>query len=187
MAIRVETIENVSELSPDDSRKDLAALQAEVEQTYEEAREDVYYYLLRLGLTPAEAQEAAQEVFLRLYVTLRKGEPIENRRAWIFRVAHNHGLKLRSQAGRVQPMEPAVEAVTPHPGRTPDEIYAERDRWRRLKEAYETLSRQQKLVMHLRAEGLSFRDIADTLGISISTANEFLRRGVERLKRVVHE
>ena len=42
-------------------------------QLFEEAREDVYRYLLTLGLYPPQAQEAAQEVFLRLYTTLRKG------------------------------------------------------------------------------------------------------------------
>ena len=64
---------------------------------FQEAREDVYRYLLTLGLYPPQAQEAAQEVFLRFYTTLRKGERIENPRAWIFRVAHNFGLKIRAR------------------------------------------------------------------------------------------
>ena len=69
---------------------------------YETARDDVYRYLLTLGLAPAEAQEAAQEVFLRLYATMLGGQRIDNMRAWVFRVAHNHGLTrraLRNSAG----------------------------------------------------------------------------------------
>ena len=62
-------------------------LQDQVGQLFLEAREDVYRYLLSLGLYPPQAQEGAQEVFLRLYATLRKGEDIQNPRAWIFRVA----------------------------------------------------------------------------------------------------
>ena len=72
-------------------------LQDQVAQLFVEARDDVYRYLLGLGLHPPKAQEAAQEAFLRLYATLKKGEEIENPRAWIFRVAHNLGLKIRAK------------------------------------------------------------------------------------------
>ena len=50
------------------------ALQDQVAQLFLEARDDVYRYLLSLGLYPPQAQEGAQEVFLRLYATLKKGE-----------------------------------------------------------------------------------------------------------------
>src|SRR5207249_4879898 len=72
-------------------------LQDQVAQLFLEARDDVYRYLLSLGLYPPQAQEGAQEVFLRLYATLKKGEKIQNPRAWIFRVAHNLGLKIRAR------------------------------------------------------------------------------------------
>ena len=55
-----------------------SALQNRVGQFYEEARDDVYRYLLTLGLNPPRAQEAVQEVFLRLYASLKKGDDIEN-------------------------------------------------------------------------------------------------------------
>ncbi len=66
-----------------------SALQDQVARLFEDSRDDVYRYLLTLGLHPPRAQEAVQEVFLRLYATLKKGEQIENPRGWIFRVAHN--------------------------------------------------------------------------------------------------
>src|SRR5712692_10937970 len=83
-------------------------LQDQVAQLFQEARDDVYRYLLSLGLYPPQAQEAAQEVFLRLYVTLKKGEDIQNSRAWIFRVAHNLGLKIRSRQISQVPFDPDV-------------------------------------------------------------------------------
>jgi len=48
-------------------------LQAQVAQLFEESREDVYRYLMTLGLDPGRAQESVQEVFLRLYAALKKG------------------------------------------------------------------------------------------------------------------
>src|SRR6516225_7815475 len=83
-----------------------SGLQDQVSRLFEEARDDVYRYLLTLGLHPPQAQEATQEVFLRFYTTLRKGEEIQNPRAWIFRVAHNLGLKIRSRQHSEEPFNP---------------------------------------------------------------------------------
>src|SRR5437763_15843847 len=88
-----------------------SALQDRVSRLFEEARDDVYRYLLTLGLHPPRAQEAAQEVFLRLYATLRKGEEIQNPRAWIFRVAHNLGLKIRARQNSEEPYDPELGAA----------------------------------------------------------------------------
>ena len=60
------------------------ALQTQVAQLFEESREDVYRYLMTLGLTPARAPDATQEVFLRLYAALKRGEEIENPTAGYF-------------------------------------------------------------------------------------------------------
>src|SRR5205807_6642942 len=85
-------------------------LQDQVAQLFQEARDDVYRYLLSLGLYPPQAQEGAQEVFLRLYVTLKKGENIQNPRAWIFRVAHNLGLKIRARQNLQAPFDADLES-----------------------------------------------------------------------------
>ena len=84
-----------------------------------ETRDDVYRYLLSLGLHPPQAQEAAQEVFLRFYVTLKKGEDIQNPRGWIFRVAHNLGLKIRAKQNTFSPLRAGDRIEAPQPGPEP--------------------------------------------------------------------
>src|SRR5437764_11088661 len=103
-------------------------LQDEVAQLFLEARDDVYRYLLSLGLYPPQAQEGAQEVFLRLYATLKKGEKIQNPRAWIFRVAHNHGLKIRTRQSSQAPYDPDLEARLAAPALDPEENLLEREK-----------------------------------------------------------
>src|SRR5690349_23039010 len=93
-----------------------AALQEQVARLFEESRDDVYRYLLTLGLYPPRAQEAAQEVFLRLYATMRKGEEIQNPRAWVFRVAHNLGLKVRARQQSEEPFDADVSVQHPSAG-----------------------------------------------------------------------
>ena len=161
-------------------------LQEKVAQLYQEARDDVYRYLLTLGLHPPQAQEAAQEVFLRLYTTLKRGEEIHNHRAWIFRVAHNLGLKIRSSQN-TQPFDPTMETHLAGAEPNPEQDLLERERQLRFHHAVQGLSEQQRRCLHLRLEGLRYPEIGAVLGISASAVGEFLRRAIARLRKVTHE
>ena len=163
------------------------ALQVQVAQLFEESREDVYRYLLTLGLTPPRAQEATQEVFLRLYAALKKGEDIENPRGWIFRVAHNWGLKVRARYSAEAPFDPDLEMRLASPDRSAESELLERERMEHFHRAVESLSEQQKRCLFLRMEGLRYPEIGAALGISASAVGEFLRRAVARLKKVRDE
>ena len=165
----------------------VSALQAQVAQLFEESREDVYRYLLTLGLDPARAQEAVQEVFLRLYATLRKGEEIQNPRAWIFRVAHNLGLKVRTRQHSEQPFDPEIAGSYARQLETPESELLERERMERFHGAVRGLSEQQRRCLFLRMEGLRYPEIGSVLGISASSVGEFLRRAMLRLKKVRDE
>lgn len=160
-------------------------LRSRVGRLYEETRNDVYHYLLTLGLGPARAQEAAQEVFLRLYATLRKGEVIETERAWIFRVAHNVGLKMRTREGWESPLEPGAAERLSAGTASPESELLERERMTRFHHAVETLSDRQRRCLFLRMEGLRYPEIGSALGISASAASEFLRRALVRLRKSV--
>jgi len=163
--------------------RSLTALQAQVTHLFEESREDVYRYIVTLGLDPGRAQEAAQEVFLRLYVALKKGEQIHNPRGWIFRVAHNYGLKVRARHASEAPFDPALEACLAGPADSPEQELLERERLRQFHSAVENLSEQQKRCLFLRMEGLRYPEIGAAMGISTSAVGEFLRRAMARLRR----
>jgi RNA polymerase sigma-70 factor (ECF subfamily) len=158
-------------------------LQHDVAQLFVDARDDVYRYLLSLGLHPPQAQEGAQEVFLRLYATLRKGEEIQNPRAWIFRVAHNLGLKIRASESSQAPFEAELESSVAGPGLNPEEGLIERERVQRLHKGIQQLSEQQRRCLFLRMEGLRYPEIGSALGISASAVSEFLRRALLRLRK----
>ena len=158
-------------------------LQDQVVRLYEEARQDVYHYLLRLGLSPAHAQEGSQEAFLRLYAALTRGESIHNPRAWIFRVAHNLAVTHHTAGERWMPLDPALEATMTDGGPGPEGDAIQRERVARVSEALAELSPQQRRCLYLRAEGLRYREIAETIGIGVSTVSQFLTRAIARLRR----
>ena len=167
--------------------RNVTVLRDEVGKLFEEARDDVYRYLLTLVLLPPWAQEATQEVFLRLYTTLRKGEKLENPRAWVFRVAHNLGLKIRVRQNSESPYDPQWGEQYAGQSGNPESELLERERMTRFHSAVEGLSEQQRRCLFLRMEGLRYPEIGSALGISASTVGEFLRRAMERLKKVRYE
>jgi len=159
------------------------SLQDQVARLFEEARDDVYRYLISLGLHPPQAQEAAQEVFLRLYVTMKKGENIQSPRAWIFRVAHNLGLKVRAKQNTQGVYDPNIEYQITATELNPEQSLLDREQKLRFHKAVERLSEQQRRCLFLRLEGLRYPEIGAALGISQSAVGEFLRRAIARLKK----
>ena len=160
-----------------------SALQDEVARLFLETREDVYRYLLTLGIHPPQAQEGAQEVFLRLYATLKKGEKIQNPRAWIFRVAHNLGLQIRVRQNSQAPFEADFESQLAVSTPDPEQSLLDREKALLFHREIGNLSDQQRRCLFLRLEGLRYPEIGSVLGISASAVGEFLRRAIVRLRK----
>jgi RNA polymerase sigma-70 factor (ECF subfamily) len=57
----------------------------------------------------------------------------------------------------------------------------QKERLQRITVAMRTLSEQETECIHLRAEGLRYREIAQILGIGISTVADSLRRALAKL------
>jgi RNA polymerase sigma-70 factor (ECF subfamily) len=66
-----------------------------------------------------------------------------------------------------------------------EEALLEREREKRLQRAMNELSEAQRNCLVLRSQGLKYREIAETLNLSISTVAENVQRGLERLKETV--
>ena len=162
------------------------SVEADVEQVYRETRGAICSYLLCLGVPSAQAQEVTQEVYLRLYQTMRKGEQIMSLRAWLFRVAHNLGLKVRSSERVFRALPPNWDQLIADAGQSPEQNVLDREKMRRVQQALASLSPQQRNCLYLRSEGLRYRDIAEVLDVSASTVNEFLRRAITRLAEVLN-
>ena len=155
----------------------------QVERIYEAERDNIYSYLLYLGVAAPRAQELAQDAFLKLYLKMSQRESIDNPRAWLYRVAHNLALRVHER----EPVFDELDANCNIPECLTDPESALIDRQRRaaLAHAIRGLSPQQRNCLHLRVQGLRYREIADVVGISISAVGEFLRRAVARLKEAM--
>jgi RNA polymerase sigma-70 factor (ECF subfamily) len=114
-----------------------------------------------------------------------QGKSRENLRGWIFRVGHNLALKRRYAPGRqlLQPSEESVFEKAQYRAPDPEHDLAMRQRQARLLAVVRALPEQDRCCLHLRAEGLRYREIADVLGISLGGVALSLGRSLERLRR----
>jgi RNA polymerase sigma-70 factor, ECF subfamily len=160
--------------------------ESEVVRLFDEHRNRLLRYVLSIGLTVHDGEEIVQEVFLALFRHLQMGRPRDNLRGWLFRVAHNLALKER-QAGhlRIDSAElsdgGADQCVDPAP--SPEEQLVFRQRHEQLFAAFRALPIRDQYCLHLRAEGLRYREIANVLDMSLGAVSISLTRSIARLER----
>ena len=135
----------------------------------------IYGYCLRHLRSPEEAEDALQATYLNACRSLKDGFVPRAGSAWLLRVAHNVCItRLRSSGRRarlewVQDSEVLEETVAA-PERTAVELIG-------LPEALATLPEQQRRAILLREwQGLSYREVADELGLTQSAVETLIFR-----------
>ena len=158
---------------------DAIPLEAEVVDMFEQFRNRLLRYLLALGLNAHDGEEVIQEVFLALFQHLQRGKSRHNLRSWIFRVAHNLGLKQRNRdRRRVQEIVEAGDLAREHidPSPNPEEQLLNKDRSQRLRTVLNALPEKDRWCLYLRAEVLRYREIAEVLGISYRSFRHLMKK-----------
>jgi RNA polymerase sigma-70 factor, ECF subfamily len=158
----------------------------EVIQLFDELRSRLLRYLLGFGLLSQDGEEVIQEAFLALFQHLQRGRSRQNLRGWIFRVAHNLGLKRRVARTReaLVMSEEALASTLPDRGENPEEQLLSSQQHKRLQLVLRALPVQDQWCLSLRAEGLRYREIAEVLDISLASVSTSLVRSLARLSRV---
>ena len=149
----------------------------------------------RLLGDPEEAREATQEVFLKAYRNSARYRPRGRVYTWLYRIAVNHCLnRLRrrkivqfltfGEAGQGQHEDDALPFDPADPGPDAADRLADKERWRSVREQIDALPASQRTVLILaKLEGLSYREIADTLGITLGAVESRLFRAMRRLTK----
>ena len=126
------------------------------------------------------AEDAAQEAFIRAWQHLPNYRPRSPFRNWVYRIATNTALDfLRRERESVD-----VDTLSLASSDGDPEAMVERgERSERVRQAVLALPPASRTVLILREyEGLSYREIADTLGIPIGTVMSRLNYARNRLR-----
>ncbi len=153
----------------------------------------VYGALRRFGLSAGDADEVAQEVFLRAWRGLGRFEERAQFSTWLYRIAFNEAQ--RRLARRTLPhAEPAPDgdapdpvAALPEPAESGPEARALAGEFeRKLDAALGELPPEWRAAVVLRdVEGLSTHDAAEVVGVSEAAFKSRLHRGRMQLRALL--
>jgi len=156
----------------------------EIVRRYQRAVYRVVYGLTR---NASDADDLAQETFVRAYKAIgrfRVGEPFY---PWVSRIAVNAAYSLfRSRKRKPETsIEPMLEAGHQwEAGEDPVEEVARSERVEHMNAAFAELSEEHQAVLVLRVvEGLSYDEIAETLHVPPGTVMSRLSRARTELKK----
>ena len=146
-------------------------------------REGVINVVYRMCGDANLAEDAAQEAFIRAWQHLAGYRPRSRFRNWVYRIATNVALDtLRRDRETVDIDEIAV--ATPDAG--PEATMESVERGERVRQAVLALPPASRAVLVLREyEGLSYREIAQALGIPIGTVMSRLNYARNRLREAL--
>jgi len=128
-----------------------------------------------------DAEDVAQEAFVRAYRRFAALRDRDRFRAWLIRMTWRIALDHRRTARRRQAREDAVMAATPQAGHLEAEALA-RERSSRLWQAIDGLPQRLRVVIVLAAiEGHGVKDVAKLLGVAEGTVKSRLFDARQRL------
>lgn len=143
------------------------------EVLFERHYDRIYGVLFRLTGTRAQAEDLAQEVFLKLYQRpLQRGANVSG---WLYRVALNTGYNALRGAQRRSRREQVAAEDLPHPP-TPEDEVARREARRSVRTALAAIPPRSAKLLVLRELGLSYREMADAVGVKASSVGTLLVR-----------
>jgi len=164
-------------------------LEAKVTELFKMLHRPVLRYVLAILANRGTAEDVTQDVFLRLYLSLRRGEDIVHVRAWVFQVAYRLTMDSMRATRKVEFVQDDAATLVidsmPDTSANPEENLLENEHRDELLAAFDRLSPQERNCLNLRAEGLSYGEIASVLGIRSSSVGNFLARGICKIRKII--
>jgi RNA polymerase sigma-70 factor (ECF subfamily) len=140
----------------------------------------VYNLTYRMLGNPAEAEDAAQETFLRAYSKLATYQPERKFVNWLLSIASHHcidRLRRKSRAPQLSLEEPLPPEWLTSDAPRPDEVVSKNQERERVRKVLDTLPSDYRAAVVLRYwYGLSYQEIAETTGSTESAIKSRLHR-----------
>jgi RNA polymerase sigma-70 factor (ECF subfamily) len=127
-----------------------------------------------------DAEEAVQDVLLKVYHALKYFKGESHISTWIYRITVNTCISLRRKAPRPEVSwdDPKVLAEISRSAKNPEELYQEKEARERAAELTASLAdREAQAVTLFYLEELDYEEIGEIMGIPVGSVATILHRG----------
>ena len=151
---------------------------------YDACYDKLYFYCLQFVKSEALAQEILQDVFVKLWTQREKINPELSLNAYLYKITRNHTLDFLKKVARDHQLkeELMLSVALAHCQEENNLIFAEYNAL--ANQAIRHLPAQRRLIFQLsRRDGLSYEEIAHTLGISKNTVKVQMLRALKSIRK----
>ncbi len=153
----------------------------------------IYNFVFRMTRNAHDAEDIAQEVFLKTWKNLKKFDKNKSFKAWLFRIAKNASIDFLRKK-KIIPFSDfsnddgenmiAENIIDEAP--LPDEIFERKDLAQTLTKATDKLPLNYRAVLYLYYNNqLTFQEIADSLDEPMNTIKSRHRRALAMLRKML--
>lgn len=159
-----------------------------VQRTFEQYRGGLQRYLMRRLEHAQNAQDLAQEVYLRL-LRVEAGDLVRQPQAYMYRIASHVVYEFRLREEREQKYvtvnSEVMAELADRVGETStDEQWHAINTERELARLFAQLPPvEQAIVLLQKRDGLSYKEVAEKLDLSVHTVKKYLFRALLRLRQ----
>ena len=141
----------------------------------------------RMTSSAEDARDLSQETFVRAYSRLHTYKPEKSLFTWLYTIClnltRNHLGKKREVLAEKEEVLARRNAGEADCHRSPEELMTEREKMRGLTEALHALPVDLREAVVLRyMQELSFEEVSQVLGVSLSATKMRVYRGLEKLR-----
>jgi RNA polymerase sigma-70 factor (ECF subfamily) len=161
------------------------------EELLNKYKNSVYSICYRMVRNHTDAEDLAQDVFIRTFSVLDRYDPSYPFSSWLFRITSNLCIDFlrKAKGGMVsldQPIdgpEGSIQRQLPADVVKPDRQMENKEMMAALEEAISTLPEHYRVIVILRhQEQMSYEEIADDLGIPLGTVKARIHRARNMIK-----
>jgi len=162
---------------------DMAAFEGLVKR-YQDRIYNLCLYMLK---NRQNAQEAAQDVFVKAYRSLKNFQPHSSLYTWLYRIATNTSIDyLRKSLPASADDGALADLMSSDP--SPERCLEAREVTAVVQDALQELSPELRAAIVLReVEGLTYEEIAAVLHVSVGTVKSRISRARESLRRLLRK
>ncbi|GGG74497.1 RNA polymerase sigma factor [Parapedobacter pyrenivorans] len=154
------------------------------ERLYKAFAPVLYQRLLRLFKDTDTVEEIIQDTFLKLWEKREQINPEQAAKTYLYRIADNLAVDVFRKISRDKALQEELWASTVSFYLQTEETLIAKEQYQLVHQAIEHLSPKRKQILLLcKLEGRSYQEVAEMMGVSVSTVSSHLVKAVKEVKR----